>query len=149
MEYKAESNEQTRKTNKNSYTQTIVWWLPERKGRDLVKGKVSQIYGNGRWFDFGWWAYNAIYRNVSQKCTHETYIILLTNVTPINLIQNKNKWNKSLVFFQSINLILGNLFNRYMNKCVNQYPFTIIHLSIDSSSKRCWSIEMAFNRWLF
>ena len=29
--------------------------------------------------------------HVTQKCTLETYIILLNNVTPINLIQNKNK----------------------------------------------------------
>ena len=30
--------------------------------------------------------------HVSQKCTLETYIILLTNVTPINLME-KNHWH--------------------------------------------------------
>ena len=31
-----------------SQTQTTVWWLPEGKGggRDIVKGKWGQIYGD-------------------------------------------------------------------------------------------------------
>ena len=39
------TNEQTRQTNKNSWTQTIVWWLPEEKGSigRVVKGKGSNI----------------------------------------------------------------------------------------------------------
>ena len=46
------TNEQTRQINKNSQTQTMVWWLPEIRGvREVGKGKEGQIYG-GRRFDF-------------------------------------------------------------------------------------------------
>ena len=31
-------------------------------GEEVVKGKEDQIFGHRRWFDFGWWAHNAIYR---------------------------------------------------------------------------------------
>ena len=49
------TNELTRQTNKNSQTQTTVWWLPEEKGGqgEVVKGKEGQIYDDRR-FDFRW-----------------------------------------------------------------------------------------------
>ena len=49
----------------NSQTQTMslwVWWFPEGRGLEGSKGKGGQIYGDGGWFDFGWWVCNAIYR---------------------------------------------------------------------------------------
>ena len=33
----------------------------QREGVGVVKGKGGQMCGDGR-FDFGWWAYNAMYR---------------------------------------------------------------------------------------
>ena len=71
-------------------TKLIIWWLPE--GRELgeaVKDKGGQIYGCGRRFDVGWWAYNAIYR----WCITQVYTWNLCNLInqchPINLIQIK------------------------------------------------------------
>ena len=54
-------NKQEKQTNKNSQTQTTVWWLPNgREGRGVVKGKGGQTHDER--FDFGWWAHYAIYR---------------------------------------------------------------------------------------
>ena len=65
----------------------MVWWLPE--GRCGVrKGEGGKTYGDGR-SDFGWRATMQYSDDVSQNCTLETCIILLTNVTPINLIKEK------------------------------------------------------------
>lgn len=49
-----ETNEQTRKTNKNSQTQTTSMVVSRPKGEGVVKGKEAQIYGDGRRRDFGW-----------------------------------------------------------------------------------------------
>lgn len=44
----------SKQTNKNSETQSIVWWLlEERRWVEVVKGKRDQIYGDGWSFDFG------------------------------------------------------------------------------------------------
>ena len=51
-----------------------------------VKGKGGKVFGDGRRFDFGDGHTMRYTDHVSQKCTLEPYIILLTNVTPINLI---------------------------------------------------------------
>ena len=49
------------------------------------------MYGDGKWFDCG---HTIQYTDhVSQKCPLETYMILWTNVTPINLIL-KRSWKK-------------------------------------------------------
>ena len=60
--------------------------VPRRKGEVgwVIKGKSGQIHGDGR-SGFGWWELNAIGRSRIIDCTIETYIILLTNVTLINL----------------------------------------------------------------
>lgn len=56
----------------------------------VEKEKGSQICGDGgRRFDFGLWAYNAIYRSCVIEYTHETYTILLTYVTLINVIKKE------------------------------------------------------------
>ena len=59
------------------------WWV--------VDGKGGQIYGNGSGFGFGWWTHRQYADHVSQKCRLETYIISLSNVTPINLIKIKEQ----------------------------------------------------------
>ena len=39
-----------------THRQTMVWWLPEGKRCGDNKEEGGQIYGDGRRFDFGWWA---------------------------------------------------------------------------------------------
>ena len=39
-----------------THRQTMVWWLPEGKRYGDNKEEGGQIYGDGRRFDFGWWA---------------------------------------------------------------------------------------------
>ena len=56
--------------NKNSQAQTTVWVARGKGVGEVVKGKGGQVYGDGRRFDFGWWAHNAIYRS----CITEVYI---------------------------------------------------------------------------
>ena len=64
------TNEQTRKTNKNSQAQTTVWWLPEEKrGMGTVKSKGGQIHVDRRRFDLGWWTHSAI----NKPCIIELY----------------------------------------------------------------------------
>ena len=43
----------------------------------IVKGKGGQIYGDRRWFDFGEWAHNAVYRS----CITEMYTWNLCDLT--------------------------------------------------------------------
>ena len=50
-------------------------------------GKVSQIYGNKRRFDLGGGHKMQYTDDVSSNCALETYIILLTNVTPIKWVK--------------------------------------------------------------
>ena len=88
MKYKTESSKWTYKKNKNSQAQTTGQWLPEGKGVGgiIVKGKGGQIYGNER----GLWMVATQYNitdDVSWECTVKTYIILLTKVTPINVMK--------------------------------------------------------------
>ena len=52
-----------------THRQTTVVWLPEGRGWGMMGGKSSQIYSDGRWFNFGWWTHNAVYR----ACTTEMY----------------------------------------------------------------------------
>ena len=56
-------NKQEKQTQK-SRTQTIG-----KSDVTVGKGKGSQIYDDGRLFDFGWWAHNAKYRS----CILEMY----------------------------------------------------------------------------
>ena len=84
------TNEQTIKTNKSSQTQTIVRWYQRKGGGVLVKGKGDQIYvtedrtlGGGHIMPYA--------GDVSQRCTLETYVILLTKVTTMNLMKIFNK----------------------------------------------------------
>ena len=53
------TDEQTQHTDKTSQTCTTVWQLPEGRG---VRGSYEQRgsnTGDGRRFDFGWWAHYA------------------------------------------------------------------------------------------
>ena len=56
------------------------------EGLGAVKGKGGPIHGDKRRSGFGWWAHNPYTYDVSELYI-QTYIILLTNVTPINLIK--------------------------------------------------------------
>ena len=84
-------NIQTRQTNKNSQTQTTVQWLPDGKGMGgsmvkWVKYMVTEddlTLGGGHTLQCT--------GHVSQKYMLETYIILLINVAPINLILKLKK----------------------------------------------------------
>ena len=71
------TNQQTRKTNKFKDTDNSMV-VTRKKGGGVLKGEGTQIYGDRRGFDLGWWAHNTIY-------------ILLPCVTPINLIKKKKK----------------------------------------------------------
>ena len=55
---------------------------------------------------------------VSQKCTLETYMILLTNVTPMNLIKNKTKKTEIIISKgqreMNIQIADNNNSNRYL-----------------------------------
>ena len=55
------TNEQIRKTNTHRYRQQYGGYQKEQ-GMGVVKGKGGQIHGDGRRFDFGCWAHDAIYR---------------------------------------------------------------------------------------
>lgn len=55
MKLKA-TNEQDKQTNKYHKHRQQQYDSHQRRGRGLVKGKGSQIYGDRRGFDFGWWA---------------------------------------------------------------------------------------------
>lgn len=46
--------------------------------------KEDQIHGDGKWFDFGWWAYNVIYRSYIIEIYTCYLYTLLSNVTPID-----------------------------------------------------------------
>ena len=63
-------------------------------------GKGSQIYYNGGKLDLGWGAHNAVHR--CQICwTREEYIMLLTNVTPINLTLKKKKTEEPHIWLKN------------------------------------------------
>ena len=82
-------NKQEKQTNRNSQTQTKAWWLPQGsglRGQQRVSTMRGSIYGDRRDFTLGGGQTMQYTHDVSQNCTLETYIILLTNVTPINLI---------------------------------------------------------------
>ena len=57
MGYKTESNRRTHKGNK----QKFIDRQQLGRGAGVLKAKGG-IYGEGRRFDVGWWAHNAIYR---------------------------------------------------------------------------------------
>ena len=61
IKLKEQMNKQENKAKHPQTQTTIVWSLPEGRGRQVVKGKGNQIYGN-RGFDFGWWVHSAIYK---------------------------------------------------------------------------------------
>ena len=65
---KTESNKRTKKTNKNSDIDNSMV-VSRGKGLVAVRGKGSQLNGEGRWSDCGWWAHNAMYRS----CVTEMY----------------------------------------------------------------------------
>lgn len=58
----------------------------------MCKKERMIIKGDRRRFEFGLWAHGAIYRscNITWKPTYETYMFILTNGIPVNLI-NKIK----------------------------------------------------------
>lgn len=56
----------------------------QRAGREIDKGKGSQLYGDRGKFNFRFWAHNA--DGVLFNCILKTCIILLVNITLINLI---------------------------------------------------------------
>ena len=69
------TNEKTEKqTNKNSQTQTTVWWLPEGGAWRVVKAKGGQIHDDGRGCDCRWWAHSATHRSCVIECTLETFM---------------------------------------------------------------------------
>ena len=57
-----------------------------------VKGKGGQMYGDGGWFDFGWWAYNAMYRSCMMVVYTWNLSKLINQCNPSNRI-NKIKTN--------------------------------------------------------
>ena len=65
-----------------------VWWLPEGQGGEgeVVKGKGDQIYGESRILTLGGKHRMQYTGDVLEYFTLETYIILLTSVTPIHFI---------------------------------------------------------------
>ena len=68
--------------------------------------------------------------DVSQNCTFETYIILLTDVTPINLIKFLKNW---CAFFSYVYIFLPQLvYHTYMQVYVDSISTTVypsfIHL---------------------
>ena len=67
-------------------TQTTVWWLPgERGGEGILKGVQYMVMENNLTSGCG---HTMQYTDhMSQKRTLESYIILLTTVTPVNLIK--------------------------------------------------------------
>ena len=95
MRYKTQRNKRTNKNIKQTKShrhRQQYGGLPEGRGvGGVAKGRGGQICGVGRWIDSGWWAHNAIYSSCVLECTLETNVILLTNVTPINLVKYINK----------------------------------------------------------
>lgn len=83
------TNKLTELANTSSQIQTPEWCLPEEKvgGRVGELGKGSQVCGNGKKLDFGWWTCKNIqilkYNIVLLK------FMSLTNVASINVIKNK------------------------------------------------------------
>ena len=70
-------------------TQTVAWWLPEGKGvGEGEEGMGVQMVMGG---DLTWGGEHIIQYtdDVLYNCTPETYVILLTNVTPINSIKKE------------------------------------------------------------
>lgn len=73
------------------------------EGWGAVKGKGGQIYGDGRWFNFGWWAHNAIYRPcITEMYTWNLYNFLNQNhpkkfnlKIKIKLTKKSNMWSQS------------------------------------------------------
>lgn len=59
----------------------------KRGSGELEKSKWGQTYGDGRRLTLGGERTMQYTDDVLCNCTLETYIILLTNVTPINLIK--------------------------------------------------------------
>lgn len=49
----------------------------------------GQIYGNGKKLNFWWWVCNEV--DTELQCTTEIYILLLSNIPSINLINIINK----------------------------------------------------------
>ena len=67
-----------------------------------VRGGKGEINGDRRRLDLGWWTHNTIYRWCIIKLYTWTYIILLTNVTPINSVKWENircTWMHKWVLF--------------------------------------------------
>ena len=58
---------------------------------EVVKGKEGQIYGVGKDLTVGGKHTMQNTGDALQNCTLETYIVLLTNITPINLSKTINK----------------------------------------------------------
>ena len=84
------TNKQDKQTNKNSQTQTTLWQLPEGKGigghgQVRVVGAKDIVTEDWTWGGRHTVQYT---HDVPLNSTLETYITLLTNDTPIDLIKS-------------------------------------------------------------
>ena len=100
MVYEKESNKWTNKTNKQAKTQThtdnSVVVTREKVGWGAVEGRKGHTYGDERRSDYGWWRAKRHADEVTEWIL-ETNIIILTDVTPINLMKKyNNKKRKKL-----------------------------------------------------
>ena len=84
-------NKYEKQMNKNSQTPIMVWWLVEKAGVGGEKGKGGQTCGYRSRSNFGSGHKIQYTDNALQNCMSEIYIILLTNVTPINLIYETDR----------------------------------------------------------
>ena len=64
-----------------------MWWLPEGKGVGEVDVGEGERNGNGKRFGLDGEHTTQYTGDISYNCTSEIYMILLTNVTPINSIR--------------------------------------------------------------
>ena len=76
----------TRKTNKNSQAETTVWSLPERRRLGEAKGKGVKCMAAEEDVTLGGGHRVQHTDHVSQRRALETYTILLTDVTPVDLV---------------------------------------------------------------
>ena len=103
MEYKTKSADQQNKTKFVDTHNRVasLQWEGEGESTKWVAG-VKYMDGNRTELDFGWGSTQWSTQMLNYSLVHPlNYIMLLTNVTPISLIENKNI--KTLLFgdFQS------------------------------------------------
>ena len=90
------TNSQTRKTNKNSQTQTTEWWLPEgREAQEQERAKRVKYLLSEKDLTLGGGHTMPYADHVRQNCTLEAYIIILFNDTPRNSIKKNESSGKA------------------------------------------------------